>query len=271
MCKGLPASGKSTWAKEQQAKRINKDDLRAMFDNSKWSSYNEKFVLKMRDLLIVEALLGGNNVIVDDTNLHPKHETRLKQLAKENKCGFEIKDFTDVPVEECIKRDLKRSNSVGEKVIRDMYNQFLKRKEEQYVPDKTLLKAFIFDIDGTLAIMGNRSPFEWSKVGLDTLNKPVYDVLWALLSNNEIIIVSGRDSVCRKETEKWLSDNKISYTELHMRPEGNNEKDSIIKKRIFDDIKTRYNILGVFDDRNQVVEMWRSLGLTCFQVADGNF
>ncbi len=271
MCKGLPASGKSTWAKEQQAKRINKDDLRAMFDNSKWSSYNEKFVLKMRDLLVVEALLGGNNVIADDTNLHPKHETRLKQLAKENKCGFEIKDFTDVSVEECIKRDLKRSNSVGEKVIRDMYNQFLKPKEDQYVPDRTLPRAFIFDIDGTLAIMGDRSPFEWSKVGSDTRNEVVYLVLRWLQPENKIIILSGRDEVCRKETEKWLKDNNIKYEELFMRPEGNTEKDSIIKKGLFDYIKTKYNVLGVFDDRNQVVEMWRSLGLTCFQVADGNF
>lgn len=131
--------------------------------------------------------------------------------------------------------------------------------------------AYIFDIDGTLAIRGDRSPFNWSKVGLDTVNEPVRKVLDRLEIDFPIIILSGRDEVCREETEKWLRDNSIKYDELHMRPKNNNEKDSIIKRRIYDDIKNRYNILGVFDDRNQVVEMWRSLGLTCFQVAEGNF
>lgn len=134
-----------------------------------------------------------------------------------------------------------------------------------------MIDAYIFDIDGTLAIRGDRSPFNWSKVGLDTVNEPVRKVLDRLEVDFPIIILSGRDEVCREETEKWLKDNDIKYDKLFMRPEGNNEKDSIIKKRIYDDIKTRYNILGVFDDRNQVVEMWRSLGLTCFQVAEGNF
>ncbi|MFN5657022.1 MAG: AAA family ATPase, partial [Pseudanabaena sp.] len=48
---GLPASGKSTWAKEKVnkspniIKRVNKDELRAMLDNSYFSKGNEKFVL----------------------------------------------------------------------------------------------------------------------------------------------------------------------------------------------------------------------------------
>lgn len=56
-----------------------------------------------------------------------------------------------------------------------------------------------------------------------------------------------------------------------MKPAGNTEKDSIIKRRMFDKIKDEYNILGVFDDRDQVVAMWRYLGLTCFQVDYGDF
>ena len=131
--------------------------------------------------------------------------------------------------------------------------------------------AYIFDIDGTLAIRGDRSPFNWSKVGLDTVNEPVRKVLDRLEVDFAIIILSGRDGVCKKETEDWLKLHKIKYEELHMRPENNTEKDSIVKNRIYDDVKNRYNIVGVFDDRNQVVEMWRSLGLTCFQVAEGNF
>lgn len=59
--------------------------------------------------------------------------------------------------------------------------------------------------------------------------------------------------------------------ELLMRPKKDNRKDSVIKKELFDKIKDKYNIQYVFDDRDQVVEMWRELGLTCLKVADGNF
>jgi hypothetical protein len=57
-----------------------------------------------------------------------------------------------------------------------------------------------------------------------------------------------------------------------MREEGNNEKDSIVKRRLFEDnIRGKYYIEYVLDDRNQVVDMWRNMGLTCLQVAEGDF
>jgi len=134
LTKGLPGSGKSTWAKEMvnkfpgRYKRINKDDLRAMLDDSKHSKDNEKFILKVRDTLILLALNEGKDVIIDDTNLASKHEEHIKQLVR-GIAVVNIQDFTEIPIETCIKRDLKRFNSVGEKVIRDMYNQFLFKKE----------------------------------------------------------------------------------------------------------------------------------------------
>ena len=88
----------------------------------------------------------------------------------------------------------------------------------------------------------------------------------------KIIVVSGRDAVCRDLTVNWLLANGVPFDELYMRPEGNNEKDVIIKRRIFDEkLRDRFTIKFVLDDRNQVVEMWRGLGLLCCQVADGNF
>ena len=96
---GLPASGKTTWAKKivlgfpGQYKRINKDDLRSMFDASKWTSNNEKFILDVRDTLITKALGEKMSVIVDDTNLAPKHIKRLKELAENMNAVFETKSF----------------------------------------------------------------------------------------------------------------------------------------------------------------------------------
>lgn len=277
LTKGLPASGKTTWALElikdnpNQYKRINKDDLRSMLDGGKWSPDSEKFILKVRDSLVLLALESGKHVVIDDTNLHHKHEDQIRQLVK-GKAEVEIKDFTDIDIETCIKRDLLRPHSVGEKIIRGMYNQFLKPKAQVYIPPEYKPCAYIFDIDGTLAHMGNRSPFDWDKVGEDEVNPIIRDILLSLKrENNKIIIFTGRDGVCEKETKEWLAKHHITYDYFDIRPEGNTEKDSIVKTRMFEKIKDDYNIRGVFDDRNQVVSMWRSLGLTCLQVAEGDF
>lgn len=135
-------------------------------------------------------------------------------------------------------------------------------------------KAIIVDIDGTLAKMNGRGPFDWQAVGSDLVNEPVRHLVNLYqATGHEIIIFSGRDSVCRVQTETWLSDNLISYSQLHMRPERNFEKDSIIKRRLYDEnVLGKYEVQFVVDDRNQVVDMWRKdLGLTCFQVDYGDF
>jgi hypothetical protein len=57
-----------------------------------------------------------------------------------------------------------------------------------------------------------------------------------------------------------------------MRAESDFRKDSIVKKELFDNhIKNKYFIEYVLDDRNQVVDMWRDMGLKCLQVQEGNF
>lgn len=274
LTKGLPASGKSTWAKElsdsapNSYKRVNKDDLRAMLDNSKFSQDAEKFILQVRDAIILMSIEQGKHIIVDDTNLAPKHINHITELVK-GKATVEIKDFTDVDVETCIKRDLKRFASVGEKVIRRMHKQFLVR-QEVYEENKELPNAIIVDIDGTLAKMQGRSPFDWNKVKEDACNTVVKDLVNAYTGS--VIIFSGRDGICKSDTVNWLKENGVIYSELFMREEGNNEKDAIIKRRMFEEnIRGKYFIEYVLDDRNQVVEMWRNMGLICLQVAEGDF
>lgn len=274
MLKGLPASGKSTYAKELAKDgyvRINKDDLRAMLHAGKWSKNNEQQVLRLRDAVIEDSLSAGKSVVVDDTNLAPKHSERLKGLAKKHGATFETK-FFDVSVDECIKRDLKRTNSVGESVIKGMYEQFLKPPVKQFEVTEGTPLAILCDIDGTLAHMDGRSPYEWARVGEDKLDEKIAKLLTLLSYKYKIILVSGRDSVCRIETEAWLRKYNVHYDELFMRPIDDSRKDTLIKQEILDnDIKGKFNVFAVLDDRNQVVEMWRDNGLTCFQVADGNF
>lgn len=278
--KGLPASGKSTWAKAQKGfKRVNKDDLRAMLDNSVWSKGNEKFVLMVRDFIIDSALQLGKNVIVDDTNFDKRHEKRFCEIAKNHNAAVEEK-FFDTPLEECIVRDAKREKPVGEQVIRGMYNKYLKdspgipAEDEKYANPEGKPLCVICDIDGTIAEMNGRGPFEWHRVGEDLPKYSVINVVRSLAKENRpLIFFSGRDSACRNETKQWLDTWFVDIPfELYMRPEGDMRKDSIIKKELFDNVvRGRYGVECVFDDRDQVVKLWRDMGLQCFQVNYGAF
>jgi predicted kinase len=284
MMRGLPGSGKSTYAKQLVAsapntyKRINRDDLRAMFDNGHWTQGNEKFVKRVRDVLIIKALEEGKHVIVDDTNLSPSNEVRIRQLVEEfNKMHNDtvqvaVKEM-DVPLAECIARDAKRLNPVGAKRIRDMHRQFyaVKSLVEQ---DTTLPKAIICDLDGTLALMNGRNPFDAAKCEEDLLNEPVAKVLKTFQDlGYKTLLLSGRKEEHKPQTINWLARNNIQYDMLELRDTQDSRADTLVKKDLFDaHISGKYYIEFVLDDRDQVVDLWRNqLGLTCFQVNYGDF
>lgn len=134
-------------------------------------------------------------------------------------------------------------------------------------------QAVLCDIDGTLALKGDRSPYEWSKVGMDTPNQPVVELVRLIhQAKIQIILFSGREDSCRDLTKQWLATHAIPYDQLYMRASRDNRKDAIVKLELFEKyIREQYQIQFVLDDRNQVVAMWRSLGLACFQVAEGDF
>lgn len=132
--------------------------------------------------------------------------------------------------------------------------------------------AIICDLDGTLALMQGRGPFEWHRVKEDAPNHVVIDLLRRYDKTHSIIIVSGRSEECRIATQAWLVLNNVPYDHLYMRPAGDFRKDAEVKREIFDEkIVERYDVAFCLDDRNQSVEFWRSLRLTCFQVAPGDF
>jgi hypothetical protein len=136
-------------------------------------------------------------------------------------------------------------------------------------------RAVLVDIDGTLALRtGDRSPYDWDRVGEDEPNPPVIELVRTIRAADQhrIILMSGRDESCRRQTEMWLDAQLVPFDELHMRTEKDNRKDSIVKEELYRrHVEGRYEVAFVIDDRNQVVAMWRGLGLSCFQVAEGNF
>lgn len=272
MNRGLPGSGKTTASMQLVAegfKRVSKDDLRAMCDGGAWSKAKEELIKSIEVDIVKEFISDGYSVVVDDTNF--LYEDFWRAEAVLLGAEFRVVDF-DTSLQECIKRDAKRGDkSVGEKVIFRMWEKYCKPVAPAY--DPTLPDCYIFDMDGTLSKFNGRGPHDYDKVLTDVKNEDIVRIFQTLEDvTKNMIIVSARIDSCREDTEGWINEANISPVAVLMRKTGDDRNDSIVKREIYDEfIKGKYNVLGVFDDRDRVVEMWRSLGLTCLQVDYGNF
>lgn len=285
LLRGLPGSGKSTYAKQIQVeqpgmyKRINRDDMRAMLDDGQLGKSNEKFVLKLRNHLILTALENGKHVIVDDLNLSAKNKTKIEHIVGEfnkehnDNVQVEIREV-NAPLTTCLERDAKREKPVGKKVIRDLHRQFYAGSERYRTQDTSLPKAIICDLDGTLCLLNGRSPYQADDCDKDLVNEPVANLLkLKAKEGTKIILFSGRLDTYKEQTLKWLAEHEIPYEMLHMRKANDSRKDSIIKREFFEThVEGKYFVEFVMDDRNQVVDLWRDdLRLPCFQVYFGDF
>ena len=139
LTRGIPASGKSTWAKQEVLKdpehsiRINRDDLRNM-SGKYWVPARENYIKACKDIILISAMnFQFDTIIIDEMNLNPKESGELKgEIAMVNavfkggldKYVVEIKDFTNVPLDVCLERDSKRENPIGENVIRGIFNKY---------------------------------------------------------------------------------------------------------------------------------------------------
>ncbi len=290
--RGLPGSGKTTWAKQQGGHvRVNRDDLRRMLHGGPLQTGWAEVQVTLAQQAQVEALLrAGVNVVCDDTSLRARYVRELAELGRAAGATVVVKDFTEVPLDECIARDAVRPEPerVGEEAIRGMWQRYLAGRRlplpvpdpapaltpTHYEPPAGMPEAFLVDIDGTVAVMNGRSPYDESRVHEDRPNEPVIRVVRALhAAGYRIVFCSGRTDACREATAAWLADHVgVPYQALHMRVAGDQRKDSVVKAEIFDaHIRHTYRIVGVLDDRAQVVRMWRALGLTVLQVAEGDF
>lgn len=298
---GVPGSGKSYYAaqlvkSEPKFVKVSRDEFRHMFRNEWYPGEEiEALVSSAHDAAIKSALRQGYSVVVDNTHCNLKGlKQTIRQYGKDARIVLKFIG-SELSIKQIKEQNLQRDKVVPGAVIDKMHKGFtavVKAKKElsdlinevagqiqtqiTFKQNDKLPKCILVDIDGTIAHMGDgRGPFEWHKVDQDAPDEQVLNIIRALSrAGYNIIFMSGRDESCRALTEEWL----ITYyacnaVGLYMRPENNYQKDNIVKRDLFDKyIKDKYYVEAVFDDRDQVVQMWREeLGLKCLQVAYGNF
>lgn len=300
---GLPGCGKTTWANEQVKSArsktvvVNLDDIRQTMagshSNYKFRKDNEQYVQDAQYSAATHAALNKWNIIVGDTNLNPSVRNKWKEFAREHgytykeqnffeefKKGktyvhefFAVKDY----VKQCKERNLLREKSVPEEVIDGMADKyFYEALPKVKVDTDGLPEAIIVDIDGTLAHMnGKRGPYEENKVDVDD---PDHEVIYSVLAEKNyldrtVIIMSGRHETCKEKTEAWLQKYGVPYDHIFMRGAEDNRPDDIVKYELYmNNVVGNYKVAKVFDDRDQVVRMWRKLlNLKVLQVEYGNF
>lgn len=267
MMRGLPGSGKSTFAREEvisggNSGRVNRDDLRAMLFNSVWSGKREQVVIDCEKAIAQVLFDHSMNPIIDDTNLSDRHKDMWKNVAKQSGNNFEMKDI-NVDVTTCIERDSKREKSVGRAVIDRMALQ-------NGIIDWGDKPILLCDIDGTLSNGDsrvhhvNREKKDWktyfSLLSTDTPVEWVIEKVKSHRPTHTICLCSGRPDTYQRETLAWLEKYDVPFDWIFMRPESDKRQDTDVKLGFLQYIP-KNNITLVLDDRPSVCRAWESQGL----------
>lgn len=289
---GASGSGKSTWARKHKQERqksgedwmiIERDEERKMLKTKSsnhvnfWSEWDWKLEGKVTEACnhwMNVALTAKSNIIVSDTNLNKMYRDQLIERLKKHGYTIELKHF-NMPYKKLVERDNQRADSVGQQVIAKQYFQYMEEFGSEFGFHKLQNASgkescILVDVDGTLAHMdGRRGPFEWEKVGMDRIDTVVRDIVNNLGKTNKVIIMSGRDSVCRDETYDWLIDNGVNFDALYMRPEGDTRPDFDVKNEIIQNhINGMMNVTAWFDDRPQITRLANILGAKIFALGN---
>jgi predicted kinase len=304
---GVSASGKSTWTesfiksnpgfieinRDNTRKAIYKEKTGETFTWAAWKPKWEKEVNEIQDFQIASAIRNQTSIIISDTNLNIKKLSAKIEMFESN--GYDV-DLLPFPIsfDEAVQRDTDRLNGVGAFVIRKQWKDWVEFSNNtelsqhligsagmfpQHYHTLTKTDCLVFDIDGTIAHMNNRSPFDWGAVRNDTPDPIMVFLIssWLIQNSNKVVFLSGRDSVCQQETMAWISKhfNNVRFgvacpnAILLMRPEGSTEKDTSVKKDLLlRHVDSVYNVLAVFDDRPSVVRMWHDMGLKVWSTGD---
>lgn len=296
--KGLPASGKTTWAMEylrthpDKVRRVNKDSIRRMLYGTNGKFDDEKIVEAVRDFTIEKILSEHFDVIVDDTNLKSKNFFAICDCARRVGDIRVWEKFFYVDFKEALARNKTRANPVPESEIRLMFESNLDGKmpeirdvyfghKNQYYLDTDRIvpdvdKAILCDLDGTLSLnLSGRDYYDMERLEDDSLNVFVADMIKLYRSaGRKILLVSGRASEgdVRPRTVGWLQKYDVPFDGLFMREAGDSRSDTVVKKELYERfIMGNYNVEFCVDDRKKVARLYRSFGIPVFQLDDVDF
>ena len=291
--------------------RVSWDDIRHETPNYKFNNQNEMRVRDRAYFAAHEAVEDGYSLLIDNTNLNAKHINYWTELANAWGLTVEIKKFdvpVEECVRRDALREGKYTEGgkhVGRVVIERMA---LSNGLIKFPADK---KIVIVDVDGTLADCGHRRrqvPKNCQKckgsgkiegmrglpcekclgkghiTGTDwrffytpdlILKDPPFPVVVEWVQNlydyYTVLIVSGRGAdIAAEGTVNWLAKHQVPYHHIFMRRGGDHRDDAMVKQDILN-MLPKDQIAFTIDDRNRVVDMWRANGLTCYQVAEGDF
>lgn len=297
--RGIPASSKSTFARELLGKesgrwvRVNRDDIRNMTHNNIFNSDNENLTRQIRDTIIITALKSDKDVIIDDCNLVPQQLKKIHRLLENVGDVKVIEKCFNISIDEAKRRNALREGRarVPDSVIdgiahgagidrgrvlepREVYYPPREQTINKYEGDESLPRGVLVDLDGTVALLNGRDPFDASNCDEDLPNIPVIECVKAMVvAGYKVIFMSGRQNKDREPTMRFISRYfpELEY-ELYMRATDDSRKDYLVKEELLEThVFHKYNIVFALDDRNSVVNHYRSLGLTTMQVAEGNF
>ncbi|MDR1896148.1 MAG: AAA family ATPase, partial [Prevotellaceae bacterium] len=254
---GAPGSGKSTLAKylmrtEENWMRLSRDDFRMMnFSDSLLSNHKEMLISDMLDTAVETLLRKKCNVLLDAT--HCRAEYLNHYIEKFNTMADISFKLFECDIDELTARCEKRYAETGRYVPLNVIKRFVNdlenlKKTFDFSPrplvqsvcvakqqDASLPKAIICDLDGTLALIGNRDPYNASQSDKDHLNESVACVLKTFAANGyNILLLSGREEIFREPTLRFLTKFAVPYHQLWMRKAKDFRKDAVIKREIFD-------------------------------------
>ena len=299
---GIPGSGKSTYARELMKrepgvwKRLNNDDFRLSIDLGEYSPANEKIIRNTRKYLLEQFLAEGYSVLMDNVNIGKRNWEEITKIAEASNRDVQCYEkIFYVELEEAILRDSKREGKacVGKEVVEKWWKESGKTQFKFRVPrveifnkrnaavdrfvkpmvqDESLPRAIICDLDGTLARIGDRSPYDASRCHLvDSCNDYVAETVRLYYqAGYKIIFCSGRMEKDREPSRLFIEKHlpNMEYV-LFLRKNDDLRKDHVIKEEIFNEhIRNKYWTRLALDDRKSVCQLWFRLGLSLLRAGD---
>lgn len=298
LVRGIPGSGKSTWAKAWVAEdpehriRLNWDDMRNML-GPYWVPSREPINVMMLWAGVKNAAYCTKpyDIVIDNMNLNPvaieeftewieTYNASSHAIQTNTQYVLEFKDFF-TPIEECIHRDSLRPHPVGEKTIRSIwrrYKHFIQTTAVETLVNKlrpftNKPKCIVIDMDSTMCFNTTKRPWygEGAAEGMinDIPNTGVVMLIKELQKSFPIIVVTGRDTSQAAVTKQWLANQGIAPTQYYFRTEGDFRKGTEVKRENILQVLETYDIVSIFEDCEPIVEMFREMGLTVLQPNKG--